>query len=385
MKTRTAVYPGSFDPITKGHLNIIERVSPLYDKLIVVVSKDLNKKYMFTAEERVRMIESSVSHLPNVKVTTLENFYLARHAVRSLRAEVIIRGIRNGKDLDEEQTLAVHNRNIEPGLETLFVPCLPEFAHISSSAIKSHIEVDFDWLSQVTLYVPAAVVRMFEVRKIVDKAKKHWEKLMQALGNPKVGEEIFQDLLQKYTEPHRYYHNLRHIVSMLDEFETMSSNADSEDLAKFHLAIWYHDYIYETDTKDHSVIGSNEARSAYHAAIGMTKLGVSKEIIRRVCNQDESGMIMTTQHKAQPEGVSQRLLVDLDLSILGKPDAEFDEYETAIRAEYSHVPDLVFREVRKKILQSFLDRKQIYSTFYFRETYEEQARKNIARSIAKLS
>jgi len=158
MKERIAVYAASLDPITNGHVNIIERTAPLYDQLIVLVAVDLKKKYTFTPEERAEMAILAVTHLPNVSVQVCTGRYVVRHA-ESVGAQVIIRGLRNFKDLEDEQVLSIENRSICPHIETFFVPCLPDLMHVSSSMVKGHVGVDPDWEAQVARSVPVVVVK----------------------------------------------------------------------------------------------------------------------------------------------------------------------------------------------------------------------------------
>jgi pantetheine-phosphate adenylyltransferase len=99
----------SLDPITNGHINVIERMAPLYDELIVLVAVDSRKSYTFTPEERVDMTKAAVAHLPNVLVDVCIGHYVVKQA-ESIGAQVIVRGLRNFKDLEDEQTLAEENR-----------------------------------------------------------------------------------------------------------------------------------------------------------------------------------------------------------------------------------------------------------------------------------
>src|SRR4051812_47000215 len=103
-KSRKAVYAASLDPITNGHINVIDRVAPLYDQLIVVVAVDPRKTYTFSTEERVAMARAAVAHHSNVTVDICKGHYVVKLA-ESLGAQVIVRGLRNFKDLEDEQTL----------------------------------------------------------------------------------------------------------------------------------------------------------------------------------------------------------------------------------------------------------------------------------------
>ena len=133
---KLAVYPGSFDPITLGHLNVIERASRLFDELVVAVGYNSEKSPWFTAEERCDLIRRAASErgLTNVRTTTYEG--LTVRFAKSLGARVIVRGVRPLTDIPAELTLMMANRRLEPDVETLFLIADGELAHVSSSLIK---------------------------------------------------------------------------------------------------------------------------------------------------------------------------------------------------------------------------------------------------------
>lgn len=374
-KTRKAVYAASLDPITNGHINVIERMAPLYDELVVVVAVDSEKKYSFNPRERAEMTKAAVAHLDNVSVEICVGRYVVKLA-DELGAQVVIRGLRNFKDLEAEQELAAGNRKICPHIETILVPCLPDLMYVSSSAVKKHVDVDPHWEEQVAKMVPASVLAKLKGRSVLGKANKHWDTFMKALGNPKGSDAVYSDILDHYNDPSRSYHNLNHIVMMLDELENVSGQV--LDLASIKMAIWYHDYIYETNAKDHHMIASNEARSAHHARLGIEKLGLSKEFGDKV-----DKLIMATTHSGPVSDPDAQFLVDLDLMTFGKPEKEFDAYTAGIDSEYAWASWPQYCAGRAKVLQSFLDRPSIYSTKFFRDKYEHTARKNVVRLLEK--
>lgn len=367
MKIRKAVYAASLDLITNGHINVIERMAPLYDEVIVLVAVDSRKTYTFTPEERVDMTKAAVAHLPNVSVDVCMGQYVVKQA-ESMGAQVIVRGLRNFKDLEDEQTLAEENRRICPQIETVWVPCLPNLLHVSSSMVKGHVGVDPDWECQVARSVPSTVVSKLKEKFILGKARKHWAWLMAKCRNPVGSETIFTDLLARYNEPHRYYHNLEHIVAMLDELEKTGN-----DCVALAWAIWFHDAVYDPRAHD------NEEQSAKLARDTIDMIEWPNKTGEQVRN-----LIMATKHTIVPTDHMAQVLVDLDLVILGKSRKEFDAYETWIRKEYGWIPEQDFRVGRFKILQSFLDRTSIYSTKVFRDKYESTARKNLERLLGKL-
>jgi len=130
---RRAIYPGSFDPITMGHLDIIERSSKLFDEVIVALLLNLDKSPMFTTEERAQMIREVVPW-PNVRVDTFEGL-LVHYAVAQ-QARFVVRGIRAISDYEYELQMALMNRRLEPGVETVFLMAGEAYSYVSSRLIK---------------------------------------------------------------------------------------------------------------------------------------------------------------------------------------------------------------------------------------------------------
>ena len=130
---RRAIYPGTFDPITNGHLDIIERSTRVFDEVIIALLMNIDKKPMFSIQERVEMIQQ-VNRWKHVKVDTFQGL-LVHYAV-SQKAQVIVRGIRAVSDYEYELQMALMNRRLEPSLETVFMMSAEEYSHLSSSLIK---------------------------------------------------------------------------------------------------------------------------------------------------------------------------------------------------------------------------------------------------------
>ena len=129
-----AVYPGSFDPFTLGHLDIVQRASRLFDRLVIGVGINLEKRPLFTAEERVELIQLSTAHLNNIKIETYHG--LTVKFVQQIGAKIMIRGVRPITDIPAELTMMMANRRLAPDIETLFMIADGELAHVSSSLIK---------------------------------------------------------------------------------------------------------------------------------------------------------------------------------------------------------------------------------------------------------
>jgi predicted metal-dependent HD superfamily phosphohydrolase len=197
-----------------------------------------------------------------------------------------------------------------------------------------------------------------------------FERLVARLGG-RPPSAAFTTLAAAYDEPHRAYHTGVHIAACLAELDAVRHLCDAPDHVE--AALWYHDAIYDTHASD------NEARSAAWARAVLAEAGVPVSTIETIAH-----LILITAHNRLPETRDQRVLLDIDLSILGAPAETFDAYEREIRSEYQWVPEEQYRTARTAVLQSFLDRSHIYSTTDIAGRLEQQARANLQRSIDRL-
>lgn len=151
---RLAVYTGSFDPVTLGHLNVIERGSRLVQKLIVGIGENIEKRHLFEPRERLELVSRVTANLDNVEVRTFSG--LAVNFVRSCGANVMIRGVRPLTDIAAEFTMTMANRRLDPDLETIFLMADGDYAHVSSSLIKQIAPLADD--QQLSSFIPAAII-----------------------------------------------------------------------------------------------------------------------------------------------------------------------------------------------------------------------------------
>ena len=147
----TAIYPGTFDPITNGHLDLIARASRLYDKVIVAVAESRGKQPLFTLDERVRLIESVIGEFSNIQVIGFENLLV--ECAKQHQASVIIRGLRAVSDFEYEFQMAGMNRRLAPDVETVFLTPAEQYEFISSSMIREIAKLHGD----VSSFVPDTV------------------------------------------------------------------------------------------------------------------------------------------------------------------------------------------------------------------------------------
>lgn len=138
----TAIYPGSFDPVTLGHLDIIERTAHIMDHVIVGVLKNNSKSPLFSVEERVKMLEEVTSHMPNVQILSFEGLLI--DFVRQNNANVIIRGLRAITDFEYELQMAQTNRVMAPEIDTMFLTTNLKYSYLSSSTVKEIALYDGD-------------------------------------------------------------------------------------------------------------------------------------------------------------------------------------------------------------------------------------------------
>ncbi len=148
-----AVYAGSFDPLTYGHLKLVRRAAKLFDALVIGVGQNAKKKYLFTLEERVAMVCTEIADLPNVEVRPFEGLLI--NFAQEAGAEVILRGLRAATDFDYEFQMGLINMDMDPRIETLFLLSNPENIFISSSAVK---EIAY-FGGEIQRYVPPGVAK----------------------------------------------------------------------------------------------------------------------------------------------------------------------------------------------------------------------------------
>ncbi len=153
---RRALYAGSFDPPTNGHLWVLEEGARLFDELVVVVGQNPQKKGSWSVEERVAILAQCVAHLPNVSVRHFDGRYLVRVAAQ-LGARYLLRGLRNASDFAYEQTIRNVNRDLEPSVESVFLITPRELAEVSSSTVRGMVGFE-GWQDVVATKVPKPVL-----------------------------------------------------------------------------------------------------------------------------------------------------------------------------------------------------------------------------------
>jgi predicted metal-dependent HD superfamily phosphohydrolase len=205
-------------------------------------------------------------------------------------------------------------------------------------------------------------------RRALERAR--FLRLWSRLGATGRGDPAFDRLEAGYGEPHRVYHTAEHIRDCL---ERLDESTDEPTDPPLEAALWFHDAVYDPHRDD------NEAASAALAEQLLTQAAVPATMLT-----DIQRLILLTRHLDTTSDAAGRLMCDVDLSILGRSPAEFEEFERRIRAEYAWVPENHYRKGRSRILAGFLARPALYQTPYFRNRYEESARLNLQGLLARL-
>ena len=186
-----------------------------------------------------------------------------------------------------------------------------------------------------------------------------------------LAEEYYDELLQRYSERSRYYHNLNHLKHLLLQILPLASQVDDMDAVLF--ALYYHDIVYRVMRRD------NEERSAKLASSRLKVLGLEDNRIDR-CKKH---ILATKSHEMSPDADT-NFFTDADLSVLGQDWLTYKSYTEAIRREYAIYPDMIYKPGRKKVIEHFLWMEKIFKTEPFFAKYEQQARINLARELEEL-
>jgi pantetheine-phosphate adenylyltransferase len=155
-----AIYPGSFDPVTNGHLDIANRAAALFDELIIGIYDRPQKHLMFSTAERVNLVKKAVAHLPNVRVVAYNE--LTVDFVRKMKAKVIVRGLRMSSDFEREFEMALMNKQLDREVELVCLMTSLEFQFLSSSLLKEACELGGDITSLVPKHVAVALKKKFQ-------------------------------------------------------------------------------------------------------------------------------------------------------------------------------------------------------------------------------
>lgn len=184
-------------------------------------------------------------------------------------------------------------------------------------------------------------------------------------------EILWNEIESNYSNPKRHYHNLDHLEDLLEQLILVQDEIKNWPVLLF--TFYYHDIVYDSTKND------NEEKSAELAVKRLIEIGLKENEINLCYSQ-----IVATKGHAESQDSDTNFFTDADLSILGRPPADYKSYYEKIRKEYAVYPDSIYIEGRKKVVQDFLSMHRIYKTEYFYAKYEKQARKNLARELELL-
>jgi pantetheine-phosphate adenylyltransferase len=156
---RTAIYPGSFDPLTNGHLDVIQRAAKLFDRVVVAVAKNDGKQPLFTLDERFALVKKAMKHLPNVEADAFDGLLV--EYVASRKAQAIVRGLRAVSDFEFEFQLALMNRKLNENIETIFMMPKDTYTFLSSRLVKEIARLGGDVGAFVPAHVQNALAKKF--------------------------------------------------------------------------------------------------------------------------------------------------------------------------------------------------------------------------------
>jgi pantetheine-phosphate adenylyltransferase len=358
MKPPKALYAASLDPITNGHLSLIETASKMFEAgVIVLIASNPKKQGLFSPELRAEIVKQTLSHLPNVQVRVSSQEFTAKIA-QKLGAKYLIRGIRNASDLEAERTLTHLNSQIAPDIQTIYLPASQSLEHISSSALKALMGYQ-GWIDLAYDLAPKQSVKALIKHQLEGEYHALTERSQIGAGNR------WPDIVKAHEA--RAYHNLEHLLRSVEFAHTLKLSPENKDLLLW--AIFFHDFVQNKISNSENVRASDIIFNAV-TSVGATSF---KAKVRE--------LILATDYtkSASPSRLA-KLMRDIDLTILASSPKVYVTYYKAIRQEYSQIPELQFQIGRTEFLKKMLNKKQIFATKEFHK-FEAPARKNLEEEL----
>ncbi len=378
MKTK-AVYAGSFDPFTFGHMEVIKQALQKYDELLIYVTDNLDKDYMFSPASRAELVEDAITELPECdKITISTGDILTVNVAIANNVTSLIRGIRpSTADLQVETNLSMLNEHLASirshELKTDYIYVTDVFLQTVSSTTAKKL------LKMHEFILLAAMVPQNVYNQMI---KAELDACINVLFLHQDDQHIARHMLQEaYSE--RGYHNLQHLGDMLNMLayyaEQTTGIFNPQDYYDVILAILWHDIIIEGDGKKSAE--EKSVKSLLHLT------GEWTDNINNDINRDEViGMIRATQIGVSATTEKQKLIADLDKVVLGTSFIPWwKRYEEGLRMEYPEATDKEYLDGRIKFLQKLQSLDRIYQTDWFYNQFESQAKMNISISLCRLN
>lgn len=378
-----AIYPGTFDPPTKGHRHIITSASKMFGKVTVAIARNPEKRHMFSIEERKLLLEALSRDCNNVSIQMIGNRLLPDFA-HSIGASVIVRGIRNINDFAYEDIIQQSYTQINEGMQMVYIPPQRGLSHLSSSLVRSYVGYD-NWERNVRPYLDPPVLTAFLGKNACSLTiHKVWLGLTETLNvDSETSASIFADITAKYSGLHRAHVSLYHLTEMLGDLErrygllpqhVQQGIAPHLDAVK--LAVFFHDIIYTPGAKD-----NKEKSQAYvHAALSKMKVPAeTAKVVSYLISITDYPNVSPITFWHKPLAV---IMHDLDFGVFAEGKQRFFEYDDDVRFEHGQPGSAAFADDRVSFLKKLLDGKLFHSPLYTPDD-EHQARKNITMLLSE--
>ena len=362
---KKAVYAGSFDPVTLGHQNIIDKAASIFDEVHVVIAHNPAKKYDLPLGERLRLLTwmAEDNAMKNVKIVSIGMEFAVSYAKR-VGAQFLVRGIRDVFDYSYENTIYVTNKGIEHDIETVYLMPDEDRRVVSSSWVKSLVGFE-DWQDQVRKHVSPRVLEVL----IEWYLHKRWDALCDKIAaecHPLPRNQMWQEIVQGYSG--RPYHNHNHILECLRIADKYVGRPSLSSWIEY--ALFFHD------------ISETEEASAERAVGWLDNKAFTP--LREIAYN----LIMATKHITDYyKTFGESFIASIDLAILGVNRAQYRYYMDAVDAEYfgRGISKREYYKGRLEFLKGFEKRKFIYPDETIRNDLEESARNNIDFEIRWLT
>lgn len=370
MKEKIAVYGGAFDPITIGHLHIIEKASKMFDKVIVVIAENPNKKTMFSLGTRCDMLSDAIHNMPNVTGRILPSHQYLVNFAESIGANFLVRGIRDTIDFTYEQNLYRTNRKISSKVETVYLMPDDNFSLVSSSWVKGLLSIN-GWRDVVRPHVTPFVMNNLIVGYLETFVRTVCKEISEMYNVSMYDDEIVELVMLNYGK--NAYHNYDHL---LDGIEAMKEYGTYDNTIGY--AWIMHDIA---PTEEESIAIANSFLIVPIPEVDM--------------------LIRATKHDTCEYDTSEEeLIASIDLLILASSPKKYNEYIVKIFGEYFKKSKMRSRDKfkplwikgRTEFLEKMLSRKRIYTYLPFRketvdggyDSLERDARQNMNNELKEL-
>lgn len=368
---KRVAFAGTFDPITNGHLWVIQEGLNIADEVYVMIAYNPNKKTLFSESERKSMIDQVLKKngiSDRVKTILIKNEYVAQSAIE-YDCNYLIRGIRSALDFDYESLIQKTNTDVLQGAKTLFVMPPRELESVSSSFVKTLVgPVGWHW--NIKEFLPQAVYFAW-IKKYVTQMV--FEYLTDKVWTDENKKSLLKEIFKNYKG--RAYHSLEHIVHCLQELQWLISYCalNAKKIEQIVLALLCHDIILYSEDK--SISDEEQSARWFENFAKEVKYIDSKAKI--VANMIRKTAYLST--KELPETEEEKIMCSIDLAILAQPLKTYNWYTHAVREEYKNVIEQDFINGRIKALEHLMSQK-LYTSEYF-EHYEFRAKKNMENEI----